>query len=60
MIELILMIAVVVWFVTTAKKMNKNKILWGIIGALSYYIPILFFWIINLSNNYSRLGKQRK
>ena len=43
MIELILMIAVIGWFTTTAKSKNKNKILWGIIGALSYYLPVLLF-----------------
>ncbi len=43
MIEIILMIAVIGWFTTTAKSKNKNKILWGIIGAVSYYVPVLLF-----------------
>ena len=36
------MISAIGWFARTAKKKNKSKVLWGIIGALSYYIPVLF------------------
>jgi tetratricopeptide (TPR) repeat protein len=46
MIEIVLMIFVVVWFTTTAKNKNKNKILWGTVGALSYYVPVLIFGFI--------------
>ena len=42
MIELILMFSAIGWFVKTANSKNKSKVLWGIIGALSYYIPVLF------------------
>ena len=42
MLELILMIGVIGWFAKTANNKNKSKVLWGIIGALSYYIPVLF------------------
>lgn len=42
MIEIMLMIGVIGWFAKTAKNKNKSKVLWGIIGALSYYIPVLF------------------
>lgn len=41
MIEIVIMIAVIGWFTSTAKKKNKNQILWGAIGGLSYYLPVL-------------------
>lgn len=41
MIEIIVMIAVVRAFIRLAKQKGLNKTRWGIIGALSYYGPIL-------------------
>lgn len=46
MIELFVMISVIGWFAKTAKEKNKNKILWGLIGALSFYIPVLVFGLL--------------
>jgi tetratricopeptide (TPR) repeat protein len=46
MLELIVMISVIGWFAKTAKEKNKNKILWGLIGALSFYIPVLVFGLL--------------
>jgi tetratricopeptide (TPR) repeat protein len=43
MIEIVIMIAVVGWFASTAKKKNENSIFWGAIGGASYYLPALFF-----------------
>lgn len=43
MIEIIIMIGVIGWFARTAKGKGKNGFLWGFIGAISYYGPILVF-----------------
>ena len=41
MLEVIIMIGVIGWFYRTAKNHGKNGALWGLIGAVSYYIPVL-------------------
>jgi hypothetical protein len=43
MLEIIVMIGVIGWFSRTAKSKGKSGVLWGIIGALSYYGPVLLF-----------------
>jgi hypothetical protein len=43
MLEIIIMIGVIGWFARTAKSKGKNGILWGFIGAISYYGPVLVF-----------------
>jgi uncharacterized protein YacL len=43
MIVMVLMIFVIIWFVNTAKKRGQNEYLWAAIGALSFYLPVLFF-----------------
>ncbi len=43
MIEIIVMIGVIGWFARTAKGKGKNWLLWGFIGAISYYGPVLVF-----------------
>jgi len=43
MIEIVLMISVIAWFVTNAKKRDQNEYLWAAIGALSFYVPVLLF-----------------
>ena len=48
MLELIIMIGVIGWFYRTAKNYGKNGVSWGVIGAISYYIPVLImsFFIV--------------
>jgi hypothetical protein len=46
MIELFIMVGVISWFATTAKAKGKNAVLWGIIGAISYYGPILLLGFV--------------
>ncbi|MEL7500305.1 MAG: hypothetical protein AAFN77_22100 [Planctomycetota bacterium] len=41
MLEIIIIIAVVRGFSSVAEKKGRSKVLWGFIGALSYYVPIL-------------------
>jgi len=43
MLEIIIMIGVVGWFARTAKEKGKSGALWGFIGAISYYVPVLVF-----------------
>jgi hypothetical protein len=43
MIELFIMIGVIGWFARTAKSKGKSGVLWGFIGAISYYGPVLLF-----------------
>jgi len=43
MVEIIVMIGVIGWFARTAKSKGKNGLLWGFIGAISYYGPVLVF-----------------
>jgi hypothetical protein len=43
MIEIFVMIGVIGWFARTAKIKGLNSVLWGFIGALSYYGPLLIF-----------------
>ncbi len=43
MLEIIIMIGVISWFARTAKSKGKSGPLWGIIGGISYYGPVLFF-----------------
>jgi hypothetical protein len=40
MIELLIVIAVVKIFAKTATSKNRNKFMWGAIGAVSYYGPV--------------------
>lgn len=47
MLEIIIMIGVVGWFYRTAKQIGHNGVLWGAMGALSYYVPMLICsWLI--------------
>ena len=46
MIEIIVIIAVVKAFIKQAEEKNLNKVLWGIIGAASYYIPVLLISLV--------------
>ena len=47
MLEILIMIGVIGWFARTAKKQGRNGVLWGFIGAISYYGPVLLFgWVI--------------
>jgi len=41
MIEIIVIVGVIVWFARAAMANDKNGFLWGFIGAISYYGPIL-------------------
>ncbi|MCP4379275.1 MAG: hypothetical protein GY794_24275 [bacterium] len=43
MIEIIVIVGVVRWFVRTAARKGKNAAVWGIIGVVSYYVPIIVF-----------------
>jgi hypothetical protein len=47
MLEIIIMIGVVGWFYRTAKQIGHNGVLWGAMGALSYYVPMLICsWLV--------------
>jgi hypothetical protein len=47
MLEIIIMIGVVGWFYRTAKQIGHNGALWGAMGALSYYVPMLVCsWLV--------------
>ncbi|MEM0998189.1 MAG: hypothetical protein AAGN35_13960 [Bacteroidota bacterium] len=48
MIEIIVIIFVVRAFTGLAGRKNLNKIVWGFIGALSYYIPVLLMGFVIL------------
>jgi len=48
MIEILIMIGVVRAFVNRAKEKNFNKTIWGIIGAASYYVPVLLMGLVIL------------
>ena len=41
MLEILIIIAVVKAFKKKAQEKNLNQTIWGIFGALSYYLPIL-------------------
>jgi hypothetical protein len=41
MLEIIIMIMVVRMFANTAKDKKLNGILWGFIGAASFYVPVI-------------------
>jgi hypothetical protein len=43
MLEIIVMIGVIGWFARKAKEEGENAVLWGFIGAISYYGPVLIF-----------------
>jgi hypothetical protein len=47
MLEIFIMIGVVLWFSRTAKAKGQSGALWGFLGAISYYGPVLLFgWVI--------------
>jgi len=46
MLELVIMFGVIGWFSRTAKSKGKNGVLWGFIGAISYYGPVLIFGML--------------
>ena len=46
MLEIIVVIAVVKAFASLAQSKNRNKFVWGTIGALSYYIPVLTMGLV--------------
>lgn len=48
MIEILVIIAVVKMFSKTAKEKNLNHVLWSVIGALSYYVPVLVMGFVIL------------
>jgi uncharacterized membrane protein len=65
MIELLVMIGVIGWFSRTAYYKSKNRlspVLWGIIGAVSYYGPVLLMgYVIQpalLMDFYRSIGNQ--
>ena len=43
MLEIIIMIGVIGWFARTAKSKGKSRVLWGFIGTISFYGPLLIF-----------------
>ena len=43
MLETLIMMGVIAWFARTAKSMGKSGFVWGAIGAISYYVPVLVF-----------------
>jgi hypothetical protein len=46
MIELIIMAGVVYWYFQAARRNGRNGWLWGFVGALSYYMPMLLVAIV--------------
>ncbi|MER2541309.1 MAG: hypothetical protein ABTQ26_18880 [Azonexus sp.] len=47
MLEILIMAGVIGWFARTAKSQGRSGGLWGFIGAISFYGPVLFFgWLI--------------
>ena len=46
MIEIIIMIGVIGWFAKTAQSQGRSRVLWGFIGAISYYGPVLVFGLV--------------
>jgi hypothetical protein len=42
LIELVVVIGVIGWFVHIAKTKRLNGILWGFIGGISFYGPAVF------------------
>jgi Kef-type K+ transport system membrane component KefB len=47
MIELIVLICVIAWFVGTARDRGQPPLLWALVAAVSYYLPaIAFGWYI--------------
>lgn len=48
MLEILIMIGVVKGFCSAAETKGRSKVLWGIIGAVSYYIPCLVTGILIL------------
>ena len=45
-VELIIMIGVIGWFARTARVRGQSEVLWGIIGGVSYYGPVLLFGFV--------------
>jgi hypothetical protein len=43
MLEIFIMIGVIAWFARTASSLGKSGFLWGFIGAISYYGPVVVF-----------------
>ena len=43
MLEIFIMLGVIGWFSRTAKSEGKSGLLWGFIGAISYYGPVIIF-----------------
>jgi membrane associated rhomboid family serine protease len=41
MLEIVVMIGVIRWYHRTAKAIGRNGLLWGLMGAASYYVPIV-------------------
>ena len=41
MIEIVVMIGVIGWFVRTAKERGQRGWVWGLIGGLSFYVPVV-------------------
>jgi len=46
MIELIIMAGVVYWYFQAARRNGHNGFLWGVIGALSYYVPVVLMGLL--------------
>ena len=40
MLEIFIMIGVVTWFARTARAAGRSGFAWGLLGALSYYVPV--------------------
>ena len=43
MVEIIIMLIVMGWFAKEANTIGKSGILWALIAALSFYVPVLIF-----------------
>ncbi|MCA8907476.1 MAG: hypothetical protein KDA64_06245 [Rhodospirillaceae bacterium] len=43
MLQIGITIAVVIWFFVSAQKLDRNRLVWAIVGAVSYYVPSVIF-----------------
>ena len=43
MIEIIIMLMIMGWFAKQANTFGKSVVLWALIAAISFYVPVLIF-----------------